>query len=319
MIKKVVFYNHWHNGDVHIGRSFVREIMYAMMDMENDTVFTYAHKNPSNLLADIPGLGYDPKPLTKLSPYDGTRIHGDTAYINTWYCQDQNRYFRQTGLTFDSLYAAMNDACKKIWKSELAMLGKTCWIGDLKLEGTPRRTENFFPSIDYAKFEIDKAKTWLAEHSGKKVLVENGSAMSKQADNFPMAPAICDIANNHPNTIFILTTKDTGWYDASNVVFSDDIIQKTNKSDLNEVSFLSTHCDMVIGRSSGVFTFCLTKENLFEREMKFLSFAKPIVAAKPDKYWLGKRFENELVYKAQTKVSHETEPGKVMKEIEEWL
>ena len=135
----------------------MRIIRNALFDMDYDIDFSYAHKNPSNLLADLPYIGYDQKPLSRLSPYDGTKIHGDTAYINTWYCQDQNRYFRQYGLTFDVLYAAMDDACKSIWKIDLPLLGIGT-IGGVQFGGAGK-PEDFFPSINYYWFETDKAKS----------------------------------------------------------------------------------------------------------------------------------------------------------------
>ena len=32
-------------------------------------------------------------------------------------------------------------------------------------------------------------------------------------------------------------------------------------SNLNEISYLSTKCDLIIGRSSGPYTFCIVEEN----------------------------------------------------------
>ena len=53
---KITFFNPYHNGDVNVSRSFVRKIM----ERAPEHTYKYSHKNPANLLADIPNLAYDP-------------------------------------------------------------------------------------------------------------------------------------------------------------------------------------------------------------------------------------------------------------------
>jgi hypothetical protein len=46
----------------------------------------------------------------------------------------------------------------------------------------------------------------------------------------------------------------------------------TGGFNLNELSFLSTKCDIVVGRGSGPYIFFQTKDNLFNRHKSIISF-----------------------------------------------
>ena len=49
MRKKLLFVNDWHNGDIHMSRPYVVDIMSFVTDCD----FFYCHKNNKNILADI--------------------------------------------------------------------------------------------------------------------------------------------------------------------------------------------------------------------------------------------------------------------------
>jgi hypothetical protein len=77
------------------------------------------------------------------------------------------------------------------------------------------------------------------------------------------------IASKYPNYLAITTHK----IDSSleNIKYSGDIIQNEGQ-DLYEISHLSEFCDLIVGRSSGPFTFTNTKKNFFDPSKKFLCF-----------------------------------------------
>jgi hypothetical protein len=304
---RIVFFSHHHRGDIHTGRSFVRLIMQKVKEQYPETTFTYSHPNPFNLLSDIPNLGYDPLAYKNVDQYANLIRLGDDVYVNTWYCQQGLKYFRKYGLTIDSLYEAFDDTCKKLWEFSLS---------DISTE-----VSDFFPAIDYSKFEIEETQRWLEEHPAPKILIENGAAASNQAVNFDMAPIIAELAKKHMDKIFILS-KGANIKLPDNVVYTSNIIKKKNKqfSDLNEISFLSTHCDTIIGRASGVWTFALTQENLFKRKVKFIGFVKPIVMPKkPEQFWLSTMLQDKVKYSADILASTETSPNKVLEIIEKNL
>lgn len=277
----VVFYNHFHNGDVHASRGFVRQIMNKVSGMN----FIYSHRNSSNLLADIPNLKHDPFPLTVLTNnHAGAFQNGNDIFINTWYGQQNFRFMNRYGITIDSLYAAFDEACRNLWNFSLS-----------DISDDPRV---FFPTIDYSKHDILNAKNWLYGHPGKKVYVETAWAQSGQADNFMMTPAIIELAQRHPDKYFILSNQEGNYTLPGNVVYSSNIIQKSSGSDLNENSFISTHCDVIVGRASGAFTFALTQENLFVRSPKFICFTN-LVPQPPNKWWMSELLRDKVQYSAQ--------------------
>lgn len=285
-MKKVVFFNHWHNGDIHVSRGIVKQIINKVNQQDPTVEFFYTHRNAPDMLLDIPNLGYDPLSINKLNSQDSVLIHQDIVYINTWYDQQFQKFARQCGiLTIDALYAAFDAACQKIW--------------NFSLQEISNNSEDFFPIIDYSKFKIEKALDWLEQHTEEKILIGNGNALSNQAYNFQMAPIVNRLAIENPHKTFILSQRENCDMPA-NVCYTSDIIQK-NGTDLNEISFLSSKCNLIIGKASGAFTFSLTQENLFRRKIKFLCFSH--LMTHQSKFWLGKLFSDRTTYSSNVMIS----------------
>lgn len=296
---KVVFFNHFHNGDVHVSRGFIRQIMNKMPDVS----FTHTHRNSPSLLSDIPNLGFDPNIINSIAnEHAGTYTVGDTTYINTWYAQQRFRYMNRFGITIDSLYAAFDDTCKSLWGFSLT---------DISAE--PRY---FFPAIDYSRFKIQDAQNWLYLHPEKKIFVENAHANSDQATNFDLTTPTIELALKHQDKTFILSNQFSRIQLPHNVVYSRNIIQSTGlSSDLNENSFLSSHCDVIIGRASGPFTFSLTQENLFVRHPKFICFSN-LVPVPPNKFWVNELLRDKVNYSAEIIVENVSSPDRAKQIID---
>ena len=249
-------------------------------------------------------MNYEPQLLYHVGNEHSNLLRfGETIFFNTWYAQQQFKYMNRYGITFDTLYSAFDDSCKSLWNFSLSDISDN--------------PSDFFPIIDYSKFEIGTTSEWSKNYTGKKVLVENGLAQSDQAHNFPMTPIIIKMAQKHPDITFILTATD-GIALPSNVFYSDNIIKKNIRSDLNEISYLSSHCDMIVGRSSGAFTFTLTQQNLFQRNIKIISFSN-LVPNKNNKYWLGDLLQDKINYSSTILVSNENNVDIVQCMIEENL
>lgn len=294
---RITFFNPYHNGDVNVSRGFVRKIM----ERAPEHTYKYSHKNPANLLADIPNLAYDPIGINSV-PNDsvGIFVKDDTTFINTWYCQQNFKFYHKYKITFDSLYCCFDENCKKVFGFSLSDISK--------------EPKDFYPTIDYTKFEIGNAKKWLGGNTDKKVLIENGQVLSGQAHDFNMTQVIANVARNHKDTTFILSNHGNVGL-PNNCIYADKIIQKNMKSDLNEISFLSTHCDVIIGKASGVFSFCLTQQNLFERQAKYLCFSKwPAIAE--NKFWLHNLMKDRIEYSSKILVSGEANVNRIASIIE---
>lgn len=277
---KVIFFNHFHNGDIHLSRSIVRLVMDKVKSIHPDTTFGYSHRNNDKLLADIPDLSFIPNVVNGIHEHSATFRSGDLVYFNTWYAQEHFKFMNQHGITLDTLYLAFDSGCKKIWGFSLEEISK-----DPKV---------FYPSIDYSAFDIESVQTWLKNNPERKVFVSNGHALSGQSQNFNMTEIINRIAPKYPSTIFILSNQETT-VTAPNIIYSTSIIKKSG-FDLNENGYLSEHCDLIIGRSSGAFSFAMTQNNMF-RPVKFLTFST-LTPKKPGQYWLDTLLQDKITFLA---------------------
>jgi hypothetical protein len=158
-------------------------------------------------------------------------------------------------------------------------------IYDTQLE-IKQPKEFYLPTIDYSFFDNDGTDRWLSKHKGrKKVLISNGEPMSSQSFSGDMSDQIHRVAMEYSDVIFICTKRFLSGL--PNVYFTDDIIQDNHTGsftpvfwvegssaacDLNEISYLSTHCDLIVGKNSGPFVYCETKENYNNPDKKFLTF-----------------------------------------------
>jgi len=293
MYKNIVFYNHFHNGDIHVSREFVRKLSMAFSKKFPGVNISYSHRNNANCIADIPGIGYNQYPLN-WHEHEGTFIRGDTMYINTWYAQKRFHYMNTYGITFDCLYVIFDELCKTHFGFTLS-----------DIEPDPSK---WFPKIDFSKYEIEHAKKILDNNTGPLVLVANGYAQSGQADNFPMLPVISKLANKYHGFTFIFTNHEPGFDPTKypNIIYSSSLINK-NGFDLNENAFISTYCDTIIGRASGAFTFSFIQDNLFNKPKNLVCFSN-MVPIKDNTFWLSELFRDKINYSSRVTVSGSNNP-----------
>lgn len=294
---KVTFFNHFHNGDLHISRELVRKVMQKVNSIDPNVLFAYAHVNDSGLLSDIPNLPFENLHHVSMSTHDNLRNVNGAVYFNTWYGQQNYRFMNSYGMTLDCLYAAFDDTCKALFQ--------------FGLEDISSNPEDFIPTIDYSKFEIGLAKKWVEEHPQRKIFISNGQALSGQATNFSFTQIVCELAQAHPDTIFILSNQEGNANFPGNVIYSRNIIKKAG-CDLNENSFLTTFCDVIVGRASGVFSYAWTQQNMLHRKTKFVCFCGPgVVIYDNNQFWTNGLLTNKIKYSAEYIVSQETDCIKV--------
>jgi len=279
---RVIFFNHFNNGDIHVSRSFIKHIIPKIKSIYPGIELIYSHKNP-NLLIDIDGLKYDPS-LYKVVKNEHVGVYkiGETIYFNTWYAQQHHKFMNVYGLTLDCLYAAFNSNC-------IEMFG-------FSLEDISVDPNKFFPAIDYSKFDITNINTWLKLiNNQKKIFVSNGGVLSGQSENFNLSMIIDELAKNHLDKIFILTNACS--ITSPNIIFSSNIINKTG-CDLNENGYLSTFCDLIIGRGSGTFTFAMDNKNFLKRSVDILCFSG-LTNLPSDDFWLSSMLKDKIKYSAK--------------------
>jgi hypothetical protein len=247
--KKVLFYNHWHNGDVHMSRSYVRDLMSLLGDCD----YYYYHKNDKKLLADIDYL----QAVSEI-------IDADIA-IDTWIGQyhykgmdEKERIENRSsflGCNFPHYYAVMSQA-----------------YDDLGLSRAIKSIDYYIPDIAYEKFYIKNIEEFFCVHAELSVLISNNPTMSGQAPAVEFDSIVSILANEFPLVCFIMTNPGTVKLEKTNVFYCSDIVNSPVKTnDLNEISYISTHCKVIVGRSSGPYSFSITKKNVQEKRFVCIS------------------------------------------------
>jgi hypothetical protein len=281
MIKKVVFFNNFAFGDLHVSRGLVRATMQLLPDVQ----FGYVHHRGPDVLADIPRLTLLKQDLPREVDVRETvrAVVDDTLYVNTWYCAGGDQFTRRydSRCCFDVLYDMFEEMLQEHFSMRLVR---------------QFQPESLFPTIDYGCFDIASASEFLAQETRPIVLVCNGDVTSGQAENFDLGGHVREVAAKMPQYVFVLTSKD--WrMPTDNVLYSSDIIRKEpGRCDINEVSFLSSKASLIIGRASGPFTFAVTQQNLFEREPSWLCFCRQDFG---NPFWLGNRFSLHVKYTSE--------------------
>lgn len=238
---RIVFFNNCNNGDIHYSREFVKWISKRVA-----VPCGVSHFKCSSLLFDT-GIPYTP-----INTWDihqkSIHIHDDILFINTWIGQDGG-WMNPTGCTLKSNY--------RMLANHASVLGIT--LSD---------EIDYIPSIDYEQYDISN----ISVRQNKNILVCNGSALSSQAKNFNMNLVVLQLAAKHSDCDFYVTQKIetdlTNVFDANSMIHLDS----GKKSNLNELSFLSTLCDVIVGRASGPFCFAGVKTNLFNPKKTIMSF-----------------------------------------------
>jgi hypothetical protein len=265
---KIVFFNHYHRGDLLTHKEYIRQIKN---EMPSDMKYEYFHFNHPKLTRDldIPKMGI-PDTLDHKTPF---YQDGETLYINTWIGCFWDIFCQHGGINMNSLWHQ--------WEKIFETINQAFSV-ELKLK---EEKEFYLPSIDFSKFNVATIDEYLESNKDKgKILICNGAPKSGQSFSNNMSEFITSVAKNYPNVDFICTEKfeSSAW----NVLFTDDIIRDTeveelrapwedrevNFCDLQEISYLSENVDAIVGKNSGPFVFCETKNNYMNPKKKFLSY-----------------------------------------------
>lgn len=246
-MKKIIFFNNFHNGDLFICKSFVKFIMNNF-----PAEYFYIHGRHPSILQDIKlnvisGNINLPDKLLEIN---------DEIYINSW-IGNYLGHFYYSGCNLKLLYEMFSDLVGKL---------NVIYNSDVKLNPNP---EEYFPYIEYKDYNINGIDKFLLENSQEKILFSNGPALSDQNfNNSNLQEIITESAKANPEKIFIVTEKF--YATESNIIFTEDMTGCF--PDVNEIGYLSKFCSKIIGRSSGPFTFCMHKDNLNDETKNILCF-----------------------------------------------
>jgi len=245
MIDKLIFYNHYGNGDVHYSRDFVKDIMKKIPAKS----YEYYHRHNIGLLKDIPNLhSYNNVNTIKQERQEQIYL-GDEIFINTWVGQKGASYLKYNCSMYSN-YNMFKDIYKQL---------------NIKIEDI----DYYLPSINFEYTNNIGVDNFIEKYNNIKVFISNGDVFSGQATNFSFNTIIYELSKQFKDVFFILSHNSNTKGD--NIFQANDIIK--DDSNLNELSYLSTYCDIVVGRASGPYCFTQIKDNFFDEHMTFISFS----------------------------------------------
>jgi hypothetical protein len=133
----------------------------------------------------------------------------------------------------------------------------------------------YWPSVSYGNLKYlpnveNELKKALHGYDGY-VIISNGHVNSLQAENFDFVPVIKKLCNTYPKTLFIETHKTGLEFDS--LIFSGEITKDVVEGiDVNYLSYIALKSKLVVGRSSGPFTCCITRSFMSDFNRKAVTF-----------------------------------------------
>jgi len=258
---KICFYNHWHNGDVFAGKGWMQELQRQLPNVQ----FMHAQKNSVKTMRDLAGehvlINSIPREVSDRIRY----IHlDDTLYVNTWVGSYGNAVIPQGEhhANYPSLF--------RMWMHIYDMIEHAF---DIKLDRT-NDIERYMARTDWSKFEIGHADRWLGQHD-RVVLVCNGLVQSTQSNLRTMEDVMSQMSHDFPDVSFVCTSRfeTNTWAMKDNVFFTDDIFANVQGGDINEIAYLSTKSEVIVGKNSGPFMFTHVHENIMDPNKAFVSLS----------------------------------------------
>lgn len=247
---KIVFFNHYHNGDIHYSKEFIKDIIKKYKAISYSYYFDLEHVCDKNIIGDV-NITHTNKLPNEINHNSQLVLKNDTLYINTWVGQKDYYYVDNFGINLDANYEIYKEIYNKL---------------NIRLENK----EFYIPTIDFERYKTASIDEFLENKKKNiKVLISNGITRSAQSNNFDFNETINILSSIYEDVIFILTDSSNR-LKKNNIFYTSDIINK--KCDLNEISYLSNFCDIIVGRASGPYAFAQTKRNLFDVNKTFICF-----------------------------------------------
>lgn len=274
-MKNILFYNLWHNGDVFSGRGYIKEIINSIPNAK----FGYYHKNNPKVVMDLVTTKFKPD----LSKWQVEQLNfrkifetDQTIYINTWV----GTYFHQHATRMqdfpDVVVNLPNEghanylSLHKMYRFIINYLNEihSC---NITLSDDPL---DYVPEIDWSTYyDIEPANDFAIQTKGMaRHLFCNGKVRSNQSALGDMSNIVQALAQQNPKDAFICT--EVFKSSLPNIFFSKDIFNIP--CDLNEIAYLSTFCDTIVGKNSGPFMFTHHKHTINNEAKVFVAFSNHV-------------------------------------------
>jgi len=259
MINTICFYNHWHNGDVFSGKGYMQEIMRQLPQFR----FQHAQLNSLKSMQDLPceHIHTDQLPPgvtahTRYIDVDGV------FYVNTWVGAYGNAVIPvgEHHANWPSLHV--------MWGHIMEVLRQLLAPG---LEFVDDIAQ-YIPTTNWNSYDTAPAEKFFSQKT-RLILFCNGLVRSTQSNLGLMEDVLEQMCHDHPDVSFVCTSRFDNTFGASNLYFTDDIFAGVQGGDINEIAYLSTRCEMIVGKNSGPFMFTHIKENIMDPNKAFFSLS----------------------------------------------
>jgi len=243
----IVLYNYYNYGDIHLSRMLIKGLSEKFK-------IKFYHKLNHGLFEDM--VEIEEHSLSNLKGANPSKSDLGNKVVNTWIGQYDFTYLNSS-------------KCKGCCMETYSLFIKDV-LSFYNIE--MKDHEYYLPSIDYKKLsDFDAITSSIDSVIGnyeKVIFISNGDVMSNQSTNFDFTPIIKNLASKFPNYIFLITNDIDN--KLPNVVYTGNITNR--KQDLLYLSYFSTLSNVIIGRSSGPYTFSLVKENLLDENKTLIGF-----------------------------------------------
>jgi len=248
------FINKGHNGDLHYSKGFMRDLYNVF---KPDECFLF-HECKPGAVKDLEFLDNNKlsHKYTDFNKYDirsESGIIGKNIFVNTWVFD--------LFITDPACYAISGYSNHAGFRKMYKKLG----VSDKFNE----EIEHYLPTVNFDLVEKDNVNKFVSDNKSKKILICNGPVLNQQSISFDYNPVVEALAKKYKNMSFILT-QDFGLR-MDNVFYTSNIIN-IEGCDLNEISYLSEFCDVLVSRSSGPGCYVHTKRNYFNKDKVMIGF-----------------------------------------------
>jgi len=250
MINRLVVFNTWHLGDMHVGKEFVRKF-FDVAERNNVPYFYATDKNNHALNLPVNFLSLDQcDPAVRNCP-PSFYSHDGTFYANIWVghymIAQQHNIVNQIPMWQDI-------AVKLIANS-----------GGQLIPSISNDPWEFVPEIN------EELLSPMNVPEGKKVLICNNPSVSLPTFQTNLYEPISRLADEFPNVNFVCTL-NMGLV-KPNVCYTENIITNQHGNDLPEIGHLAKYCDVIASNSSGPGTFIINKTVLSDASKRIISFS----------------------------------------------
>ena len=259
---KIVFFNHYHNGDIFASKGYISDLIKELSGHE----LYYQHYNSPKLLRDL-NIQYQTLevPLGNFSDRNPMAGDRDSIFINTWI---GNYLPYGDGINWGTYHTMFS----KIYSSISDMMDGAIELGPIQY---------YLPEINYEYFDIPDVKIPKGA-----IIISNGPVLSGQSTLPDLNNIITGLLEKTDRDIILTHFAP---FNSDRIHYTNNMIETTG-GDLNEISWVASQCDYLIGRNSGPFCFMNTKNILNDSSKNIIS--------------IGNNEKDSFIYNVPTKSNY---------------